>query len=145
MECKECNLCCKLLPIDAVGSPAGKLCKHWDVDKHCKIYPKRPSDCSLFVCAYAQMKKASITMRPDRCGVIFEKVTDRIMLGTTENSKKLKKAVMGQIVSFNKEGISVIINSQKGKTYVYHTDDMTKEDIIKEVKAKWQARTIRQI
>ena len=75
------------------------------------------------------MKIASIKLRPDNCGVVFEKVADDIMFGTADPNHKDFRFVDGQIRAFLNEGINVII-SKHGQPIVYHLDSVAPEDIL---------------
>jgi len=135
MECGECTLCCELLPVPWMNSPAGHLCNECDEGQGCKIYNIAPKKCLEFCCAYNQMKKVSINFRPDKCGVIFEKITDDIFIGTVDpNESKLKDIVKGQINSFLGEGFSVVLFNQKIKNpLIYHEKNTTADEVFKSV------------
>lgn len=136
MECEECNLCCKLLPIDGVGSPSGKWCKHCEIGKGCKIYNKRPKECISFRCAYNHSEKCVKRFRPDKCGVVFEKISDNVFIGIKEEKKKLKKAALDQVKSFNKQGFSVVINALNENPIIYKIEKHSKEEIMEDLKKK---------
>lgn len=56
------------------------------------------------------MKKVHPDLRPDKCGVIFEKINDTLMLATVEFTlDKITPLIIGQVESFKKEGISTMI------------------------------------
>jgi len=51
--CGTCSLCCKLLPIAALGKPADRWCKHSHPGAGgCAIYESRPDTCRSFHCAW---------------------------------------------------------------------------------------------
>ena len=137
MECGECTLCCKLLPIPWESSNAGEYCKYCVHTKGCKKFKTADKRCLEFECAYRQMKKVSIKLRPDNCGVIFERVSDNIFLGTKEKKTKLNEIVMKQIFLLNREGFSVVIHSLFEGKKIHLAKGHIKEDIINEVKRKW--------
>ena len=105
-RCGECTACCITLPVDALSKPANEMCVH--CDGGCTIYEDRPQDCSLFECAYLQ-STAQIELRPDNCGIIFEKLTDKIFFGTV--FKQPTKAAVEQVHSFIDQGFSVVLVS----------------------------------
>ncbi len=111
MQCETCTLCCKLLPIESTGSQAGSWCKNCLPGVGCTIYPVRPDECKIFSCAYHQMEKVSKDLRPDKCKIIFEKVTDRIFFGTQHPDYEITETAKRQIDQFQKQGFSVIIKS----------------------------------
>ncbi len=142
MKCDECNLCCELLQIDGTGSPAGKLCKRWDHAVRCKIYDKRPGQCSAFMCVYLLAEKAPLVLRPDKCGVVFERVASHIMLGTKKNRRKVNKVVMDQIKSFHEKGFAVVINAKNETTEIFLAKGMSKEDVKKEFQEKYGTKIL---
>lgn len=129
--CGQCTLCCKLLEIKDVKSKPNEWCKYC-TKKGCSIYVHRPQDCKEFRCAWLQMPYAGIEMRPDKCGVIFEKLSDRVMGGLTEG--RMIPLVKGQIQAFNREMISVVLlnHSNRSKSYFlapFHTKKFVEEEV----------------
>jgi hypothetical protein len=63
------------------------------------------------------MDSAGIEMRPDKCGVIFEKLSDNVIGGITDG--RIAPLVKGQIRAFNREMLSVLLlnHSSKSKKY----------------------------
>ena len=53
-QCGSCNGCCDILEVTAVAKPMNTLCKHWETEKGCTIYERRPQMCRSFVCAWLQ-------------------------------------------------------------------------------------------
>ena len=53
-QCGSCNLCCDVLEVTDVAKPVNQLCKHWETDKGCTIYDRRPQMCRSFSCAWLQ-------------------------------------------------------------------------------------------
>jgi len=106
VKCGKCTLCCTLLPVPVLNKPAGMTCKH--CHGGCDIYETRGDECRGFQCAYNQAEKARIELRPDHCGVIFEKLSDRLFYGTARDDE-LSEVAMSQIRYFMHTGFSVII------------------------------------
>jgi hypothetical protein len=131
MKCDGCTLCCKLLPVPWMDSLAGEYCRECDEGVGCKIYDHAPKDCLSFRCSYNQMEKCHIDLRPDNCGVVFERIGDDIFIGTTDPIlKKLKDVVGGQIRIFAKQGFSVILFNKKIQVpYVFPSNNYTKEEV----------------
>ena len=128
MKCDGCTLCCKLLDIDWMDSPAGEYCKECEPGVGCKIYKNAPDKCLKFRCAYNQMEKASIDMRPDKCGVIFERLDD-IIIGTVDPEvERLNENVLGQLEYFKDEGFSLVLYKKGNSTY-YYSDEYLVEEI----------------
>jgi len=132
MNCGNCTICCKDLLIIDTDSPEGEYCKHCEKNVGCKIYSERPEACRIFECCWKQMEYAHIDLRPDNCGVLFEKYSDKVIVGSTEG--ELSDLIIGQIGFFQREGISVlIINLKEKKRFFYlaegHTIQSVEEDI----------------
>jgi hypothetical protein len=51
-ECGTCSLCCKVLSVPEVFSPAGKWCKHFSAGAGCDIHQLRPRSCREFSCVW---------------------------------------------------------------------------------------------
>lgn len=149
MECGECTLCCELLNVPWMNSPAGHICKKCKIGKGCGIYNSSiPKDCLNYKCAYNQMEKVSINLRPDKCGVIFERLSDELFLGTTRDQLVLTEDLEKQIMIFNHEGFTVILHNLRGQKTIYKTEYHSQEYVEKELNEvidKWQHRLIQQI
>ena len=113
--CGECTACCDVFPVPDLNKAANEKCIHCDAG--CTIYGDRPSVCSVFECAYLQ-STAPTTVRPDNCGVIFEKVSDRIFFGTV--FKTPTRAAIDQTHSFINQGFTVVLASNTGRFQKTH-------------------------
>jgi hypothetical protein len=50
-SCGACSMCCKLLPIAALGKPADRWCTYCSPGSGgCTIYENRPQTCKSFIC-----------------------------------------------------------------------------------------------
>ena len=107
-KCGECTLCCTLFPIKEINKPINTECVY--CDKGCMIWDTKPEECTKFNCAYLQ-SSAGINLRPDRCGIIFEKVSERLFFGTVSPNRKPSEYALQQITNFNNQGYSVILSS----------------------------------
>jgi hypothetical protein len=130
MECGECNVCCDIPYIEELNKAAHTLCSFYDAG--CTIHDSKPNACAEFRCAYHQMAKASVKMRPDNCGVMFEKLEDDLMVGTVVPKHKDFKFVQGQIGAFLKENINVILY-KNGQPTVYHLDTVKPERLLERI------------
>lgn len=110
MTCGECTLCCTLCEVKDINKPAGEPCKH--CASNCVIYDARPQGCRDFTCAYAQMEEVNILMRPDKCGVVFEKMSESQVLGMVDPDRDEYPHVKGQIEAFRSQGYEVILNGE---------------------------------
>ena len=144
MDCGECTECCELLKIDSrkplqddeieqveIYSPAGELCNHCEKNVGCKIHEMRPLICRTFQCAYTQHEDAPIELRPDKCGVIFEKLDDELIVGTIRPNKQITSAGIGQIQSFNKQGYSVVLTKyDTAEVKVFENNKEERRDVM---------------
>lgn len=141
MDCGNCTVCCKDLYIPETDSKEGELCKYCKENVGCLIYDKRPEECRTFECCWKQMKYAHIDLRPDNCGVCFEKYSDKVIIGSSED--ELSKLILGQIGYFNREGISVlIVDFKKKERYYFLADGHTVPFVEGEIKTRWQRQHI---
>jgi len=139
MECGNCTYCCKFLEIKETSSKTGEYCKYCIPEVGCKIYNKRPESCKIFECCWKQMKVSAEELRPDRCNMLFEKWSDKVIVGATD--KKMSELIMKQINYFNGEGISIVIldHLQKTKTFYLasgHTKEFVKQEINNSIKSR---------
>ena len=118
MECGDCTICCTLLPVPVLDKPEGQDCVH--CNKGCMIHATKSDYCKSFNCAYVQMDHVSETLRPDICGVIFEKF-DTFILGVFDYRKdRMSEDAGRQVQMFVKEGIPVVlVNGKVGGAIVY--------------------------
>jgi len=130
MECGECTLCCTLCKIPELNKESGTECAHCST--HCDIYEDRPEACKEFSCAYHQVLKANIAMRPDNMGVVFEKLDNDLMFGNVNPKHKDFKNMQGQINAFINEGINVVL-AKGGINIVYHIDDVLPETLLSRI------------
>jgi hypothetical protein len=76
-KCAECQLCCKLLPVEEIGKAAGHRCKHQKFGVGCSIYANRPTGCRLWSCLWLinEMDTADLG-RPDRTHYVIDMMPD---------------------------------------------------------------------
>ena len=135
MKCGECTLCCDIPQIIELKKPAWTLCSNYDVKcKNCKIYQMRPEECRNFECSYYQAEKANIAVRPDKCGVMFEKISQRIFLATLHPDYEFSDVAKGQINVFMKQGFSVVLSRKNEQLKFYLSLIHSKESIFNEFK-----------
>jgi len=130
-KCGECNLCCRIPLIVELKKPSRELCKHYC--NGCDIYEDRPKECSTYRCAFVQMKEPNINVRPDVCGIMFEKLTDNIFFGIIDPENTVSDIGKAQAVDFAKQGFSVLLE-EKGEIHLklILSENHDKEDIMKE-------------
>jgi len=130
MECVTCTACCTLLDVPWMDKKAGEQCRY--CDNGCTIHETKDARCREFNCAYAQMEQVNIAMRPDKCGVIFEKVEDDIMVGTLDTNGTSFPFLQGQVKEFLKEGLNAVL-IKGGQPTVYHQDTAEPTEILSRV------------
>lgn len=133
-RCGDCDMCCYIPRIQALNKKPDTLCDNYcPMKKHCKIYKDRPSECSEFDCMWLQ-SGAHEDLRPDKCGVMFEKISDDLIYGTQDPRQEPSNLGMAQVDQFNKQNFSVVIN-YKGKKEIYEADGHTIENIKKQLES----------
>jgi hypothetical protein len=107
MECGDCTACCTLSAVSELNKKAGEHCVHC-INNGCAIYGKHPQVCKDFECAFLQ-GGTNIELRPDKCGVMFFKKSDRIFCGMPVPGVAVTDLAKGQINSFLGQGYSVVL------------------------------------
>ena len=51
-HCGSCSLCCKVMPVQELGKPAGQWCVHAVPGSGCAVHAARPATCRSFFCAW---------------------------------------------------------------------------------------------
>ena len=135
-ECGDCTLCCMVLPIHQVQSPPSVMCQHCTIESKCNIYDTRPEACKNFNCEWILDETMSDDLRPDKTGVIFEKITNTIYLSLVNytNLNAWDNAIVRKhIKKLNDSGSSVIISSFTNQPKLFLlADGKTQEEVIEE-------------
>lgn len=140
MKCDGCTLCCKMINVSWMDSPAGEYCNKCEENKGCSIFENASEYCKDYQCLYSQMDKVSINLRPDKCHVIFEKLNHHIITGLIESGHTMNEDIMNQIGSFNSEGISVLMSVFGNKIpTIIPAKGMTSKEVFNEFKNKRMA------
>lgn len=129
-KCGECNACCSLFPIKEINKEVNSLCKYWD--NGCTIYDDRPKPCRDYECGYLQGKNVPEKLRPDNCGIVFTKRSDRIFSGALIPTVDVTEYAKGQVHSFAKQGFSVVLLSVDEPTIHLVLGEGHEEQSIKE-------------
>lgn len=130
-KCGTCTLCCYLFEIPELNKKRCSECIYCNENTGCSIYNDRPTCCLGFNCSYLQAGLHP-ALRPDNCGIIFEKINDWLFYGTRDTRKDLSDIAKGQIQSFNKQGFSVVIREDKNKVFL--TGDHTMKQVTDAIK-----------
>jgi len=126
-QCGECTMCCTELETHDIPSAIGETCKHCTVDG-CGIHKTRPKECRDYQCMWTQMKVVGDELRPDKCGVIFDRIGEDVITGRLSESKDMTPFIEGQVASFMKEGFSVVV-FHGAKHFAYLQDEHDKEHV----------------
>ncbi len=115
MECNECNMCCILPELPIINKKPNIKCKHLiECSEGCQIYDTKPKGCSQFECYWFKHKNLPEELRPDKCNIIFEYLTDDIILALThpegikENTTQTVIKLVDELVFKNH---SIIVSS----------------------------------
>jgi hypothetical protein len=121
-----------------MDSPEGEYCKECEPEVGCKIYTTIPEKCKSYKCAYNLMKNISTDFRPDKCGVVFEKATDKIFYGTLDTDFVMSDIIDYQIKSFLEKGFSVALRHiELEAPIIFNSEDTTSEKVWGELKEAW--------
>lgn len=77
-RCGDCQLCCKLMPIQEIDKAAGARCPHQKVGVGCKIYARRPTPCRLWSCRWLMQADTADLRRPDRSHYVLDPIPDYV-------------------------------------------------------------------
>ena len=127
-ECGGCTLCCYLPRVPTLGKKACVLCPHCSATG-CMIYKSKPQECSDFKCAYRQMQKVSTSLSPDKCKMMFEKISDDVFLGTQDPRFGMTDVARLQIQQFNGQGYSVVVVTKSKDCQFFISPQHTPEGI----------------
>jgi len=116
MKCVECTVCCTLSVVSELNKKAWEQCFNC-VNDGCKIYGNHPQVCKDFECAYLQGGK-DIELRPDKCGVMFWKKSERIFCGASMPGIPITDLALKQIASFKNQGYSVVLLKMGEKPHI---------------------------
>jgi len=131
-ECGECTVCCTLSVVKELNKEAGETCVHCISNKGCSIYNARPQDCRDFACAYLESGIDNVSLRPDKCDVMFFRKTDRIFVGVVVPDKTVSDAARGQIEAFKQQGFSVVMLKLFQRPHIENAKDHDRDEIWKE-------------
>jgi len=90
------------------------MCSQCDDKFGCKIYETRPQSCIDFKCSWLLDDNMSVDLRPDKCNIIFEKVTDEVeiaLLHFNHLDASEDEKIKNHIKTLNENGKSVFISS----------------------------------
>lgn len=109
-QCGDCTLCCELLPIKWLDKPANTPCINCVAG--CLIHNTKDPECDGFECAWLQSGVDNDDLRPDKCGVIFEKTDNGEFFGTVVPGGKISDMARRQMNNFVDQGYTVRLSEQ---------------------------------
>lgn len=128
-ECGSCTLCCVLLEIRDKQSPPLEVCSDCVLNIGCTRYDSRPEDCINFRCSWLLDDDAHADMRPDKCHIIFENLSETIVFATLDPNYIIDNLIIGQIQAFQRSGSSVFLQTFKGKPQIHLTEGATGNEV----------------
>ena len=139
-QCGSCTLCCEILPIPEIQKPENVLCQNCTKNSGCNIYSSRPKSCIDFKCLFIETDMVE-ELRPNKCNIIFEKITETIYLGTRQKDNLENwntVPVKNYMKSLNEKGISIILSSftHSPKLFIL-TNGTTKEKVLAEAMVEY--------
>jgi|SRR5579883_97131 len=86
-RCGDCQLCCKLIPVEEFGKRANERCRYQRAGKGCAIYGGRPLSCALWNCRWLVDADALDLPRPDRAHYVLDMMLDFVTLTDPEDGQ----------------------------------------------------------
>ena len=80
-QCGSCTLCCKILAVQEIEKPPGRLCVHCKEGRGCRIYAERPHSCRSFNCYFLTNPKLREEWRPSKSRIVLVVSPDGLRIG----------------------------------------------------------------
>ena len=93
-----------------LNKAAGEDCVH--CQDGCLIHETKEKECRGFEWAWLQSNVDNPELRPDRCGIVFEKTVDDEMFGTVAPDREISDAARKQLQNFVDQGYVVRLTEQ---------------------------------
>lgn len=112
-ECGSCTMCCKLTEVPELQKPVNEWCPACEIGTGCNHYETRPQSCTSFSCDWL-LSEMKDDLRPDRCGVVFEKMNgeDIVLVLRAYKEQELSDRVRQIIGDIVMRGFSVAVNGK---------------------------------
>lgn len=91
-RCGDCQLCCKLVPVEEIDKAAGVKCKAQKFKVGCKVYntDAMPMSCKFWNCRWLTGDDTEELHRPDRSHVVIDIMPDVIQATHNETGEVTK-------------------------------------------------------
>jgi hypothetical protein len=94
-QCGDCQLCCKLLPVQELGKLANQKCRHQKFGVGCAIYTRCPRSCRLWSCQWLIGGEHTETLRrPDRGRYVIDIIPEFITVRPHDGSSETRVPVV---------------------------------------------------
>lgn len=113
-SCGGCTLCCSTVPVEEIGLGAFTRCPklRYAIDARgpgCSIYPTRPNSCKAWNCQWLAEEDWPDELRPDRCGVVVDILSDLIQVDGREMPALQMWAAPGFEMAFAKQPVWAVV------------------------------------
>lgn len=147
-ECGGCVVCCYVAEIVELKKPANVLCRYAKLGEGCGVYKDRPGSCKKFSCSWLNGELVNEELRPDKCGVMFEKLPGKetyvaFVDGSNPNAWKaeLVQKEMQLMLQFGQSVIIKIGNGNEPNQWIALVPEgRTADEVIGEFAAAVQER-----
>ncbi len=129
-ECGTCNLCCKVVAVDALHKPAGTWCEHAIPGKGCSIYGSHPAECKTFECVWLFTPELDETWKPNTSGIVLLKQDAALFVYVDESHRGAwKKEPYYSVLKHNAlamaaAGARVVIYEGRDATIMFPEEDL---------------------
>ena len=83
--CGDCQLCCKLLPVEELNKKSGTRCHNQRSSMGCTIYPNRPMSCRVWSCRWLVDPATLHMLRPDRSHYVIDILPDTVRINEIDD------------------------------------------------------------
>jgi hypothetical protein len=89
-QCGDCQLCCRLVPVQSLGKHGGTACRFQKFHKGCTVYhkPEMPPECALWNCRWLVNDDSDELSRPDRSHYVIDVMPDFITSVDNETGER---------------------------------------------------------
>ncbi len=138
--CGTCTLCCKIMPVLELEKHAMTWCKHCDIGKGCKIYDNPPQSCRTFNCLWLTNGWMPDSLRPDRCGIVYEGLhgTNVCLALLNEghdeaHEREPNVSLIKHLVAVAGQTVIVFRAYKSREPIIYMPPGMTREELVRQV------------